>query len=427
MFAHAGDRIGDYEVKQLLGRGSFGVVLLVQTAALQQFALKLVPCDHLDDDEAAKAADTTLAEAQLMQRLRHPHIVTCHDVQFDPPRKCVWLALEFMDGGDLGNRIKAKRQGGQPPFEGPFLQHVLSTVGGALCYIHSQGVLHRDVKPPNILVSNSLHEVKLADFGISKILEASGHAGFVLGTPAYMSPELVSGRPYGTAADAWALGACLFELACLKRPFDASNQLALVWQIVEHDPPELPPETPPDMVTVIRGLLNKDPSLRLRLEELVPDEVAQEIPGGADGGGYSHAPVPSPSFMSEWSGAFALPEPGQEAVPQARHEEEVSDSPPPPIAVVPIVLQRLNTEGSDLEEVLLEDTPALGLALPSPRTQRTEGFGTGFGKSVPSTPSTPRTQRRNWLSRLGRGLRIGVLGARDEAIVSAFREGEVAD
>mmetsp|Transcript_60361 Transcript_60361/g.141067 ORF Transcript_60361/g.141067 Transcript_60361/m.141067 type:complete len:413 (-) Transcript_60361:148-1386(-) len=412
MFAHAGERIGDYEVQQLLGRGSFGVVLLVTTAHRQQFALKLVPCDHLDDEEAAKAADTTLAEAQLMQRLRHPHIVTCHDVQFEPSRKCVWLALELMDGGDLGNRIKARRQGGQPPFEGPFLQHVLSSVGSALCYIHSQGVLHRDVKPPNILVSSSLQEVKLADFGISKILEASGHAGTVLGTPAYMSPELVSGRPYGAAADAWALGACLYELASLQRPFDASNQLALVWQIVEHEPPELPGETPAELVMVILRLLHKDPALRLRLEELFAEgSAAEPILEKADSGDVQ-PPAPSPSW-SEWSGAYAVPEHPPEA-------PRVTDDATQEAPRVPLVLQRLNTEGSDLEEVLLEDTPAMGLAMPSPRT-RTEGFGTSFEKSVPSSP------RRNWLSRIGRGLRIGVLGGRDEATVSAFREGDVAD
>mgnify|MGYP002804018184 FL=1 len=416
MFAQAGERISDYEVLKLLGRGSFGVVLLVKDSRWQELALKLVPCDHLDDRDAAHAAATTLAEAQLLQRLRHPQIVSCYDVQFDPSRKCVWLALEFMDGGDLGNHIKARRLHSQPPFSGPFQQRVLSMVGSALHYIHSQGVLHRDVKPPNLLVDRDMQQVKLADFGVSKILEASGFAGTVLGTPAYHPPELVSGKPYGRPADAWALGICLYELASLQRPFDASNQLALVWQIVEHQPAALPPETPNDIVDIIRGLLQKDPEQRLRLEDLGFTMEASHIePGGSDPDA-PDAAKPCPTWsISDCSGVH-------EAVPEAGYDQGlrkvISDEQVPTPPVAPISLQHLATEGSDLEEVILNDAP---ISPTTPRL-RTEGL-TAFAERSPTTP------RRNWLSRLGRGLRYGVLGAsaRDEAVVSAFNEGEVAD
>ncbi|CAJ1406803.1 unnamed protein product [Effrenium voratum] len=355
-----------------------------------------------------------MAEAQLLQRLQHPNIVTCHDVRFDSARRCVWLALEFMDGGDLGNKIKGRRMNGQSPFDGFFLQRVLSAVGSALNYIHSQGVLHRDVKPPNILADRKMKKVKLADFGISKILEASGHAGTVLGTPAYMSPELVSGKPYGSAADAWALGACLYELAALQRPFDASNQLALVWQIVQHEPPPLPPDTPADLSSIIRGLLHKDPLQRLRLEDLGLDAEHSQVHSDSSPGS-AYAPPPCPSW-SEWSGAFAVPEtdPSRAKV-QVASDEKV---PTPPVAPLdPMACEQLGTEGSDLEEVVLEDTP---ISPTTPRT-RTEGMGTAFAERSPATP------RRNWLSRLGRGLRYGVLGGNgrehtEQALVSAFTE-----
>ncbi|CAK8987134.1 unnamed protein product [Durusdinium trenchii] len=395
---------------------AFPVRLLVRDLHDQELALKVVPCDHLDDREAANAAAATLAEARLLQQLRHPNIVACHDVQFDPSRRCVWLALEFLDGGDLGNGIKVRRLHNQSPFDGYFLERVLSMVGGALHYIHSQGVLHRDVKPPNLLVDRHMQEVKLADFGVSKILEASGYAGTVLGTPAYHPPELVSGKPYGPPADAWALGVCLYELASLQRPFDASNQLALVWQIVEHQPPALPPETPADMVEIIRGLLQKDPLQRLRLEDL--GFTLPEVSCGFAEGGHGNTSDPTATkrclTMSECSGVgAAAPEAGYDSL-KVMSDEQV---PTPPVA--PLSLH-VATEGSELEEVMLEDTPVS----PTPRT-RTEGL-TAFVERSPATPTTPR---RNWLSRLGRGLRYGVLGGhsgREEAVVS-FNESEVVD
>ncbi|CAJ1362923.1 unnamed protein product [Effrenium voratum] len=345
-----------------------------------------------------------MAEAQLLQRLQHPNIVTCHDVRFDSARRCVWLALEFMDGGAALSSAAVLLHDMLQSATGVQLRRVLSAVGSALNYIHSQGVLHRDVKPPNILADRKMKKVKLADFGISKILEASGHAGTVLGTPAYMSPELVSGKPYGSAADAWALGACLYELAALQRPFDASNQLALVWQIVQHEPPPLPPDTPADLSSIIRGLLHKDPQLqRLRLEDLGLDAEHSQAWGEArDVVGVGTRPVTQ---------AFAVPETDPSRAKVASDEKV----PTPPVA--PLDPDHRGGAGSDLEEVVLEDTP---ISPTTPRT-RTEGMGTAFAERSPATP------RRNWLSRLGRGLRYGVLGGNgrehtEQALVSAFTE-----
>jgi len=270
-----GEEVGPYQVVQVLGRGSFGVVLLAEDSSQppQRFALKLVPCDHLDAAAAARARDTALREAEMLQRLRHPHVVTCHQVCWDEERRMVWLALDFMDGGDLQTLIEQRRRGGESPPEAPFLRRVISAIGSALRYIHSQGVLHRDVKSSNVLLSRDpagggvLGEIKLADFGISKLLECTVQAHTVVGTPPYMSPELVRGEPYGTASDAWAFGVVLFELAALRRPFDAGNQLALVRQIVEQRPVPLPPGIAPDVARAINGLLEKDPQQRLHLAE----------------------------------------------------------------------------------------------------------------------------------------------------------------
>mmetsp|Transcript_76487 Transcript_76487/g.216251 ORF Transcript_76487/g.216251 Transcript_76487/m.216251 type:complete len:412 (-) Transcript_76487:238-1473(-) len=282
-----GEAIGPYKVLKFLGRGSFGVVLLAENPRQpkHQFALKLVLCDNLDAEAIAKARDAALAEAELLRRLRHPNVVSCHEVCWEPVRNVVWFALDYMDGGDIQSMIDARRRNGEPPPDTDFVRKVFLAVGGALRYIHMQGVLHRDVKPSNVLLTSAGKEIKLADFGISKIIEATGRAHTVVGTPPYMSPEIVCGEPYGPAADAWALGVCIYELAALRRPFEAGNQLALVRQIVEQHPAPLPLGTAPDVAREVEKLLEKDPSQRLLLAG--PVSLRLDTPG---------ALPPPPSF-----------------------------------------------------------------------------------------------------------------------------------
>jgi len=266
-----GDTIGLYRVVHVLGRGSFGVVVLGESCKVpaQRVALKLVPCDHLDGPAAAKARDEAVAEAELLQSLRHPHIVSCREVCWHPEQRLVWFVLDFMGGGDLQTYIKCRSETGAGSPDGAFVRRVLCAIGSALQYIHVQGVLHRDVKSANVLLAEEFLEIKLGDFGISKILEATGHAHTVVGTPAYLSPELVRGQPYGPPSDAWALGVCLYELWCLKRPFNGANQLALAMQVIDNAAAVLPPGCPADVARAIDGLLEKDPRRRLKLTDVL--------------------------------------------------------------------------------------------------------------------------------------------------------------
>mmetsp|Transcript_66386 Transcript_66386/g.130824 ORF Transcript_66386/g.130824 Transcript_66386/m.130824 type:complete len:465 (+) Transcript_66386:73-1467(+) len=267
------EAVGPYSVTRFLGRGSFGVVLLAEHNEQQkEVALKLIPCNHLDAGATIRARSVAQAEAELLRRLRHPHIVTCHEMHWEPERCAMWLVLDFMDGGDLRSFIEARRGVGLPAAQ--FQRRVLAAIGSALRYIHAMGILHRDVKPSNILLTQDTQEVKLTDFGISKILEFTNHAHSVVGTPHYLSPEIVSGNAYGPASDAWALGVCMYELASLRRPFEASNQLALVRQIVEHPLAELPPDTASDIARVVNGLLERDQWQRLCVAEALATSSA---------------------------------------------------------------------------------------------------------------------------------------------------------
>lgn len=278
--------VGGYEVLELLGRGAYGTVLKVKAlSGGRTRAIKVLHCDGLcggeNGEDAMRAArDAAFAEARLLQRLRYPHIVGCEDVIWDTQHLAVQLVLEFMDGGDLRSLIEARKTLGDP-FEAHFARRVLAAVGGALVYIHAAGILHRDVKPANVLLTRHSQRIKLADFGIAKLLESS-QTNTVVGTPHYLSPEIVSGQAYGEPSDAWALGVCLFEVIALHRPFDAGNQLALVRRICEERVPPLPEHVAPDVRRAIEGLLVKKVEDRLNLPQAlaVSSAVAALVVGG---------------------------------------------------------------------------------------------------------------------------------------------------
>lgn len=305
-----GEQAGPYEVLALLGRGTFGEVLLARDLRRKNLrvALKTVSCEPITGEAGDRIQDATAGEAELLMRLKHPHIVRCFETQLDKARHVVWLALELMDGGDVQSLIDSRRQAEEGPFEPQFVRRILACVGSALQYVHAEGVLHRDVKPANILVARRSQRIKLGDFGISKLLEATGRAHTMVGTPYYLSPEIVSGQGYGAAADAWALGVCLFELAALQRPFEAANALALVRRICEEPPLDLPAGTMPDICTAIIGLLERDPCCRLTLAQAlaVSDAVAAlacdgaHEPSQATSPTRSHAPCSS-TFIDELS------------------------------------------------------------------------------------------------------------------------------
>lgn len=269
----AGDAFGHFQVERLVGRGSFGYVLAARDLRDScEVAMKVVPCDQLDVAAARAAKEVAVAEAALLQRLRHPSIVTCYETSWDAGRAAVWMALEYMEGGDIQSVLAQRLSARAGPLGGNFVRPVLAAIASALRFIHQEGLLHRDVKPGNLLLARrglldpSPTQIKLADFGVAIPLEGALNAK-TTGTPHYMSPEMVCGRLYGPASDAWALGVCLYEMASFRRPFEANNQLALAKQIVEEGEEPLPQGCPEDLRSVISQLLKKDVEERLGLAE----------------------------------------------------------------------------------------------------------------------------------------------------------------
>jgi hypothetical protein len=255
-----GTVVGGHELLELLGAGGMGVVYRVRhvaTGALR--ALKTLGWDADDMD-----VERLEREGQAMARLRHPHLLEVHaaGVQAGLP----FLVLELAEGGSLSDRL---REGPLPADEVVSLGLALAQ---ALAVAHAAGVLHRDLKPDNVLFDGE-GRPKLADFGLARLGDRTRltETGTVMGTPKYMSPEQARGESSGPPSDVYSLGALLFHAASGRAPVEGGGGvLALLDRIQREVPPrlgELDPALPPALEQVVARCLAKDPQDRPTLAE----------------------------------------------------------------------------------------------------------------------------------------------------------------
>jgi serine/threonine-protein kinase len=251
-----GQQFAGYRIVRKLGRGGMATVYLAQEESFQRrVALKVLPDDLADDaDFVARFRQ----EAQTIADLEHPNIVPLY--RFGIEDGVPWMALRYVDGGDLAHRLAAR------PLaigEGLAVLHALAT---ALDYAHRRGVIHRDLKPQNVLLTSE-GQVYLADFGVAKLLERSAIAktstGGILGTPAYMAPEQAQGLAVTPAVDLYALGVIAFQWLTGDLPFDADTPHAVLIKHVMEPLPEIPLATvSPAVAGVLRRALAKAPEQR---------------------------------------------------------------------------------------------------------------------------------------------------------------------
>ena len=226
--------LGRYHIVKELGRGAMGVVYLGKDPTIQRFvAIKTMRLDELDnEDELKEFRDRFFREAESTGRLSHPNIVTVYDA--GEQEGLAYIAMEYLEGTLLScycqkSTILPAKQSLQ----------IVATVAEALDYAHGQGVVHRDVKPANIMILKQ-RLVKVMDFGIAKMASASKtQTSMILGTPRYMSPEQATGKDVDGRSDVFSLGIVLFELLSGERPFDAENMAALVMRIAKSPHPPL--------------------------------------------------------------------------------------------------------------------------------------------------------------------------------------------
>ncbi len=252
-----------YRIIRRLGAGGMAKVFLAEDQMLgRTVAIKMLHGDLEGDEEVRKRF---LREARIFARLKHPCIVDIYDIVTTPDG--VAMVMEFIDGTDLARVI---RGAGQLVPELAAL--VIRPVADALSYAHDQGVVHRDVKPANILMGKD-GAVKVADFGIAKATEETHltRTGDFLGTPAYIAPEQARGEKIGPAADQYALGAVLYELVTGSQPFKAPNTLAVLTKIMNGDYPD--PRTLNDAVDAhLASIIAR--TLELDAEDRYPDIAA---------------------------------------------------------------------------------------------------------------------------------------------------------
>ncbi len=270
----AGTDIGNYRIDGVLGRGGMGVVYRATDTKLHRpVAIKFL---SIVADEQAKRRFRQ--EAETASALNHPHIVTVYDVGEHDGQQ--YIVSELVDGGTLEEWSRKARRGS-------WRQSVelLTGIADALAAAHAAGVLHRDVKPGNVLIDANGY-AKLADFGLAKLVDRGGRdpaesiakiskntrAGLVLGTVAYMSPEQASGQSVDERSDVFSFGIVLYELIAGHRPFEAGNELELLKSIV-HAPAEPLPDGLPDLLRMaIDKTLQKDPADRYQtMRDLVAD------------------------------------------------------------------------------------------------------------------------------------------------------------
>jgi serine/threonine-protein kinase len=221
-------RIGRYAVERELGRGGMGIVYEATDAAIgRRVAIKVINLQYLTGEgEAQVLRERLFREARSAGALSHPGIVVIYDVGED--REMAFIAMEYVDGPPLQQVLQSGRK-----LETTEVVDILRQIAGALDYAHQNGVVHRDIKPPNIMLHKG-SQVKIADFGIAKITTAPKYTatGLVMGTPAYMSPEQIEGRDVDGRSDQFSLAVVAYEVLTGMVPFQGATYASMVHSIV---------------------------------------------------------------------------------------------------------------------------------------------------------------------------------------------------
>lgn len=325
--AVAGELVGGrYRLEEPIGQGAMGRVWRTRDELLErEVAVKeILVQSGLEGEQQEVLIRRVMREARAAARLNHPGIVTIHDIV--QHKGVPLLVMEFIRGGSLGALLR--REGRLPPER---VAEIGFEVLDAIRTAHEAGIVHRDLKPDNILLDG--RRAVITDFGTATLADSTvlTRAGTVLGTPLYMAPEQIEGRPATGAADLWSIGATLYTAVEGEPPFNAPTLAALFNAILNHPP--RPPQHAGALGFVLAGLLHKTPELRLSAARTA-EALKTFLAGKASGAAASVAlpppgppPGPDPQPLAALSRISGLPEPapGYATAPGVRHE-------PPPAA-----------------------------------------------------------------------------------------------
>ena len=264
-----GQTIFQYEILEKLGQGGMGVVYKARDTKLDRIvALKFLP--------AALARDTDvkarfIQEAKAASSLDDPHICTIFDIAETPDGQ-LFIVMAYYDGSTLQDLIEKRR------INIDDAASMARQMAKGLATAHEAGIVHRDVKPANVMITTK-GLVKILDFGVAKLNESSDltREGSTIGTASYMSPEQAKGETVDARSDIWSIGAVLYEMLTGERPFGGGYEAAVAYSIINQDPPdiaEIRPDTPQGLIDIVQKALSKDAAKRYDNARVFADELA---------------------------------------------------------------------------------------------------------------------------------------------------------
>ena len=298
-------QLGRYQLKSVLGRGAMGLVYEALDPRLdRRVAIKTILKSHLLDDTVAQDYSRRFVrEAQAAARLTHPHIVTVYD--FGEEDEVAYIVMEFIEGSELAQHFDNQNYFGLPE-----AVRILCELLDALAYAHDRGIVHRDVKPANVMIDRAGH-VKLTDFGVARLVDTGADRtmpGTMVGTPSYMSPEQIQGMAVGSRTDLFAVGVILYQFLTHERPFGGGGQWAVQRKILHEDPlppSQLAPASPRIFDAIALRALAKNPDHRFQSAGAFASELRlalQTLPAAT-------VPPPRPEPQSDITVMLTRPRP----------------------------------------------------------------------------------------------------------------------
>ena len=284
---------GRYQLERQIGRGGSGTVHLAVDEVLgRQVAIKRIGLIPGSDSAELERAER---EARLAAALNHPHVVSVFDLVDEGDVR--WLVMEYVDGETLSERVRTAG-----PLDATEAATLLAQTADALVEAHEHGIVHRDVKPSNIMIAGGA--AKLNDFGIARSEDDPSltQTGLVTGSPAYLAPEVASGSSATAASDVWSLGATLYHAVTGKAPYDVGdNLIGALYKIVHEDPPRLPHDHP--MAGLLTVMMNRDVDARWPMPR-VRDELARIARGQLSTVVPAPDPTPGPAPTGDATGVL---------------------------------------------------------------------------------------------------------------------------
>ena len=251
-----------------MGEGSFGKAYLIERMSDGLMCvMKVIDIGRMSEAERKE----TLQEARIIEHLEHPNVVKFIET-FKTKKGKLCIVMDYADGGDIAHKIKEQR--GRPFSESQVLDWFTQMCLG-MKHIHDRKIIHRDIKGANVFLTKKGY-VKIGDFGIAKVLQHTiQKARTFVGTPYYLSPEVVQSKPYNNKTDIWSMGVMLYELCCLKPPFDAPSIHLLSMKIVRGVYNPIPSSYSAEIRGLIKQMLEVRTDLRPDVNKILKMPVVQ--------------------------------------------------------------------------------------------------------------------------------------------------------